>query len=158
MASPSAAGSLKTLRFMSLIALLFFLSTTLAVPSNKTVHHKHISTKAACGAGNSAWALTAANWIDAKVDENLRIFRDGGKDTENITRPGVKPGQDLSNQLGIQLLRDDKWSCSLEDPCSSNIICDNVVDRSRWGYFALIAFANLNNDWTNLHVSFLVIV
>ena len=70
---------------------------------------------------------------------------------------------DLSNDLGIQLLGQNGYSCSLEDPCSQAIDCESCGSRtaiafgqfpdfvypSNWGYIALQAFATFNRQLAN---------
>lgn len=131
--------------FLFLFALFSF--TSRGSPFNSTIFGmRHNLT---CGPANSSWILSQENWKDAKVDKNLDIFINGGIDTEGYLWPGTK-NQTLSHQLGIQLYNVETWNCSIETPCPHVEHCE---DLPRWGYLAMTAFSNLNNQFTMLFVS-----
>ncbi|KAI9876348.1 MAG: hypothetical protein M1830_006697 [Pleopsidium flavum] len=120
-----------------------------------------------CGPQVPSWPLTTFNWNAAKTDENLRIWRKGGLDTEGtrwmpLTSTAT---QQFSNQLGVELLNTAAWNCSIETPCDADIIdCQKTgfypatgstagFKQSKWGYFALDALVNVNARSSSVYQS-----
>jgi len=110
-----------------LLALTTFALVVAAIPTADRV--EALKTRAdqgtkPCGPHVPSWPLTPFNWNAAKTDENLRIWRKGGLDTEGtrwvpLTSTAT---QQFSNQLGVELLNTAAWNCSIETPCDADII------------------------------------
>ena len=110
-------------------------------------------------------ALTASHWHDAQVDLSLQAFIGGGADADAIRWVRKEPlfisaagtyTTDLSNYLGIDLIGDARFRCSLKTPCRGNFALSSVgsrttlgvnrMARSTWSLYALQAFTLFNQQ------------
>ena len=100
-----------------------------------------------------------ASWQSFGVDENLQIFLAGGIDNQGIPWTGLQNGT-LSAAIGAQMLNEEGYSCSLEDPCTTQIGCERIGSYSflpfgqpvinlDWVYPVVEAFQNINQQLSN---------
>ena len=99
------------------------------------------------------------SWQGLGVDENLQIFLAGGIDNQGIPWTGLQNGT-LSAAIGAQMLNEEGYSCSLEDPCTTQIGCERIGSYSflpfrepvlnlDWVYPMVGAFQNINQQLSN---------
>lgn len=99
------------------------------------------------------------SWQVFGVDENLQIFLAWGIDNQGIPWTGLQNGT-LSAAIGAQMLNEEGYSCSLEDPCTTQIGCERIGSYSflpfrqpvlnlNWVYPVVGAFQNINQQLSN---------
>ena len=102
------------------------------------------------------WSLNQETWIDAKTDDNLKIFIDGGVDSDGLSHPGWNRTIPLVEYFYKYFTEQQMFRCSITD-CSPvmNLACDSNgrhltsysetsnFFRSRWAYFVLESVANI---------------
>ena len=116
------------------------------------------------GCDTAEYTQEAPKWLDNHVDDNFQIFLNGGIDSEAVWWPGFdQKQQSLSSTVGLQLLGNQDLKCSLETPCTNQLKCNdigsrtaiaigtstNAVAKSQWGYHALSALQNINQQLLN---------
>ncbi|KAL8688563.1 MAG: hypothetical protein Q9218_005561 [Villophora microphyllina] len=88
----------------------------------------------------------------------------GGIDTSGIYWPGQASSGTFSQAIGRQLTNLANYDCSLEHPCNYQANCDDIgtrtytsistpVLRFDWGFFALNALQNINQQLNNQYVA-----
>ena len=106
-------------------------------------------------------------WQIDKVDENLRIFREGGSDSDIVYWPSPDPDTNFLEHFGTYMLDNPNLSCSLEKPCDDDFKCLDVgsrstlqlgvappkVFRSTWGFAVAQSFTNINRQLHNQYLS-----
>lgn len=116
--------------------------------------------------------LTIDNWNKLKVDDKLQVFMKGGNDLSDVDGTDVEVGglvwpgigeATLSAQLREQLTSANTvLNCSLKNPCQAPPDCDMVGQyftrdkpkwRSQWGYSALWALRNINQELTTQYIA-----
>lgn len=77
-----------------------------------------------CGPDVVGWPLNDLDWRSAKVDQNLKVFRTGGNDTEGLMWPPFSKtmGCQFASAMGIEMLNTQAWNCSIETPCDVDIL------------------------------------
>ena len=116
--------------------------------------------------------LTIDNWNKLKVDDKLQVFIQGGNDLSDVDGTDIEVGgliwpgigeATLSAQLREQLTSANTvLNCSLKNPCQAPPDCDMVGQyftrdkpkwRSHWGYSALWALRNINQELTTQYIA-----
>ena len=116
------------------------------------------STLSIC-AGDAPLENDPLGWQDLGVDANLQIFLAGGIDDQGIPWTGLQD-ETLSAAIGAQMLNEEGYSCSLEDPCTAQIGCERIGSYSFllfgqpvlniwWVYLVVKAFQNINQQLSN---------
>ena len=104
-------------------------------------------------------AISSGTWRSVATDNNLRIFKDGGIDSDGL-RIYALGNESLSSKLREDFLGANPINCTLETLCEAPQDCDQVGSRftatrgkprfrSNWGYHALTAIANINQQLFN---------
>ena len=113
------------------------------------------------------YATTADNWNAAGTDTNLeKLWARTGADSQKIWWRGRAEGDKFSKFLGRTMSATENFQCSLESRCHLDLDCtqtgsrkalalgtNRLVLQSRWGYFALTALANINDQLSNQYVA-----
>ena len=103
------------------------------------------------------WGLDKETWLDARTDENIQTFIEGGPDTSGVFFPGLPEGKSLIAGL-LEIFQDGTlgFQCSLLScPHITDFSCGSIgtaftdngspLFRSRWAFFTLNAFFNIHN-------------
>ena len=147
-------------------------ATTLALPnylafanSSVTCYFDRLSlskfsqpTAAVC-TGYRPLASAPLDWYAFGVDANLQIFLAGGIDNQGIPWTGLQT-RTLSTTIGAEMLNKEGYSCSLENPCTTQIGCERIGSYSflpfgqpvlnlAWVYLVVEAFQNINQQLSN---------
>ena len=119
-----------------------------------------------CSAGKSTLDYQSL-WDLNKVDDNLRIFREGGTDSELVFWPTPEADVNFLEHFGTYMLDDPDLSCSLQKPCDDDRPCTDVgsrstlqlgiappvVYKSTWGSLVTKSFTNINRQLHNQYLA-----
>ena len=116
--------------------------------------------------------LTTDNWKRLKVDDKIQVFINGGNDLSDIDGTDDEVGGLFWPGIGEALLSAEMrrqmtsantvLNCSLKNPCQAPPDCDMVGQyfmrdkpkwRSPWGYLALWALRNINQELTTQYIA-----
>ena len=99
-------------------------------------------------------------WIEVNTEQNIQTFLQGGLDAESVRWFRPDAPYPFPENLGNQLLNVRRFTCSLEEACTTQLDCNNIgshsvlglgaaVMKSQWGFFAIAALKNINQQLLN---------